>query len=82
MQSGAVKDIADAVGILKFLETNRSQLTLVCNPSFDEDLGKLGFEHRRSVREALDDATLRLGKESKVLVLPYGPITRPVPTRN
>ena len=78
MQSGAVKDIADAVGILKFLETNKSQLTLVCDRAFDDDLNKLGFAHKQTVKEALDDATLRLGKDSMVLVVPYGAITHPV----
>jgi hypothetical protein len=78
MQSGAVKDIADAVGILKFLETNKSQLTLVCDRTFDDDLNKLGFAHKKTIKEALDDATLKLGKDSMVLVVPYGAITHPV----
>jgi nickel-dependent lactate racemase len=78
MRSGAVNDIADAVGILKFLQSNNSKLTLVCDPSFDDDLTNLGFAHAPNVQEALDEATLRLGTDSKVLVVPYGAVTHPV----
>jgi nickel-dependent lactate racemase len=79
MQSGRVKDVADAVGILKFLQTNKSQLTLVCDPSFDQDLTNIGFSHTRHIQDALDVATARLGPESKVLVIPYGAVTHPIP---
>jgi nickel-dependent lactate racemase len=75
MQSSAIKDIADAVGILKFLQTNNSGLTLVCDPSFDEDLTNIGFSHAPSVQQAFDETTARLGVDSKVLVVPYGAIT-------
>lgn len=79
MQSGAIKDIADAVGILKLLQTNNSTLTLVCDRSFEEDLTKLGFSHMPDVQTALDEATVRLGHDSTVLVMPYGAITHPIP---
>jgi nickel-dependent lactate racemase len=79
MQSNAIKDIADAVGILKFLQTNNSGLTLVCDPSFDEDLTNIGLSHAPSVQHALDETTAKLGVDSKVLIVPYGAITHPVP---
>ena len=82
MQSGHVKDIADAVGILKFLQTNNSGLTLVCDPSFDQDLTNLGFLHKRRVQEAIDEAMARLGPKSKALVIPYGAITHPLPEQD
>jgi len=82
MQSGAIKDIADAVGILKLLQTNNSTLTLVCDRSFEEDLTKLGFSHMPTVQAALDEATVRHGRESKVLVMPYGAITHPIPSES
>jgi nickel-dependent lactate racemase len=78
MQSGAIKDVADAVGILKLLQTNNSTLTLVCDRSFEEDLTKLGFSHMPTVQAALDEATVRFGQNSKVLVMPYGAITHPI----
>jgi nickel-dependent lactate racemase len=79
MQSGQVKDIADAVGILKFLQTNNSGLTLVCEPSFDQDLSNLGFLHMRPLQDAVDEAMAGLGRNSKALVIPYGAITHPLP---
>jgi nickel-dependent lactate racemase len=79
MQSGLIKDIADAVGILKFLQTNRSGLTLVCDPPFDQDLTNIGFSHVSNVQEALEEAIGRLGPKSKVLVMPYGAVTHPIP---
>lgn len=79
MRSGMIKDVADATGILKFLQTNNSGLTLVCDPSFDQDLTNMGFLHMSSVQEALDEATTRLGRNSKVLVVPYGAVTHPIP---
>jgi nickel-dependent lactate racemase len=79
MQSGVIKDVADAVGILKFLQGNNSALTLVCDHSFERDLANLGFSHAPTVQSALDEATARLGTGSKVLVMPYGAVTHPVP---
>jgi len=79
MRSSGIKDIADAVGILKFLQTNNSGLTLVCDPSVEQDLTNLGFSHLSTVQEALSEATTRLGHDSKVLVMPYGAITHPTP---
>ena len=78
MRLGIIKDIADATGILKFLQTNTSALTLVCEPSFDQDLTKMGFSHKSSIQEALDEATARLGQESKVLVVPFGAVSHPI----
>jgi len=79
MRSGAIKDIADAVGILKFLQTNNSDVTLVCEHSFEEDLGNLRFSHAPTVQQALDATTAGLGTDSKVLVVPYGAITHAAP---
>jgi len=79
MRSGTIKDIADAVGILKFLQSNNSGLTLVCEHSFEQDLANLRFSHTSSIQEALDEATARLGTDSKVLVMPYGAVTHAVP---
>jgi len=79
MRSGKVKDVGDAVGILKFLQSNRSDLFLVSDPSFDQDLANLKIEHRSSVQYALDEATDQLGANSRVLIVPYGPITLPIP---
>ncbi len=79
MQSGAIKDVADAVGILKFLQSNNSALTLVCDRSFEQDLANLRFSQASTIQEALDDATARLGTDSKVLVMPYGAVTHLVP---
>jgi len=80
MQSGGIKDAADAVGILKFLQTNNSGLTLVCDPSVEQDLENLGFSHMPTVQDALNEATARLGHNSKVLVMPFGAITHPIPS--
>jgi nickel-dependent lactate racemase len=79
MRSGEIKDVADAVGILKFLQTNNSALTLVCDPSVEQDLTNLGFSHMPTVQEALNEATAGLGHDSKVLVMPYGASTHPTP---
>jgi nickel-dependent lactate racemase len=81
IQSGKIKDMADAIGILKFLQTNQSTLTLVCDRSFEDDLTKLGFSHMPTVQAALDEATARIGHNSKVLVIPYGAVTHPIPER-
>ena len=78
MQSGEIEDVADASGILKLLQANHADLTLVCDHSFDRDLANLGFPHRPSVQEALDEATDRLGVDSKVLVMPYGAVTHAI----
>jgi nickel-dependent lactate racemase len=79
MQSGAIKDVGDAVGILKFLQSNNSTLALVCDHSFERDLANLRFSQAPTVQSALDEATTRLGTNSKVLVMPYGAVTHPVP---
>jgi nickel-dependent lactate racemase len=79
MQSGAIKDVADAVGILKFLQSNDSALTLVCDHSFEQDLANLRFSHASTIQEALDEATARPGTDAKVLVMPYGAVTHLVP---
>jgi len=79
MRSGTIKDIADAVDILKFLQSNNSALTLVCDHSFEQDLANLRFSHASTIQEALDEATARLGTDSKVLVMPYGAVTHLVP---
>jgi nickel-dependent lactate racemase len=79
MQSGLIKDVGDAVGILKFLQSNNSTLTLVCDHSFERDLASLRFSQAPTVQSALDEATARLGTNSKVLVMPYGAVTHPVP---
>ena len=78
MRSGRIKDIADAVGILKFLESNQARLVVVCNPSFDDDLTRLGFEHAKNVQVAFEEAMIRHGPEAKVLIVPYGGVTHPV----
>ena len=78
IQSGEIKDMADAIGIQKFLQTNKSTLTLVCDRSFEDDLTKLGFSHMPTVQAALDEATARIGQNSKVLVMPYGAVTHPI----
>ena len=80
MQSGKIEDVADASGILKLLQANHADLTLVCDHSFDRDLANLGFPHMSSVQQALDEATSRLGADSKVLVMPYGAITHAMPS--
>jgi nickel-dependent lactate racemase len=79
MKSGGIKDVADAVGILKFLQSNNSALTLVCDPSFEQDLTNLGFSRAPTVQSALDESTARLGINSKVLVIPYGAVTHAIP---
>jgi len=78
MRSGKIEDIADAVGILKFLESNQSELTLVCNPSFDDDLNRLGLHHAGNVQVAVDEVVKKHGPEAKVTILPYGAVTHPV----
>ncbi len=78
LRSGRIRDIADAVGILKFLESNQARLVVVSNPSFDDDLTRLGFEHAKNVQVTFDDAMVRLGAEAKVLIVPYGGVTHPV----
>jgi nickel-dependent lactate racemase len=79
MRSGKLSDVADAVGILKFLQTNNSSLTLVSHPSFDNDLTNLGFSHLPSVQDAFDRATANQGSDSTVLVVPYGAVTHAKP---
>jgi nickel-dependent lactate racemase len=79
MRSGKLKDIGDATGILKLLQSNNSDLILVSDPSFDQDMTNLKIAHRASVRKALGEATEKLGASSKVLIVPYGPITLPIP---
>ena len=78
MRSGRIKDIADAVGILKFLESNQARLVVVSNPSFDDDLTRLGFEHAKNVQVAFEEAMIRHGTEAKILIVPYGGVTHPV----
>lgn len=78
MRSGRIHDIADAVGILKFLESNQARLVVVSSPSFDDDLERLGFEHTKNVQAALDEAMIRHGAEAKVLIMPYGGVTHPI----
>jgi nickel-dependent lactate racemase len=78
MRSGRISDIADAVGILKFLQTNQARLVVVSNSLFDGDLTRLGFEHAKTVQAALEDAMIRHGREAKVLIVPYGGVTHPV----
>jgi hypothetical protein len=34
---------------------------------------------QRAPKQALDEATVRPGTDSKVLVMPYGAVTHPVP---
>ena len=79
MQSGVIKDVADAVGILKFLQSKDSALTLVCDHPFEQDLANLRFSHASTIQEALDEAMARLEADSKVLVMPYGAVIHPVP---
>jgi nickel-dependent lactate racemase len=79
MRSGKLKDIGDAAGILKLLQSNNSGLILVSDPSFDQDLTNLKIAHRSSVQDALDGVTERFGANSRVLIIPYGPITLPIP---
>ena len=78
MRSGRIEDIADAVGILKFLQSNQARLVVVSNPAFDDDLTRLGFEHTKEVQPALDEAMIRHGSGAKVLIVPYGGVTHPV----
>jgi nickel-dependent lactate racemase len=79
VRAGKFKDSADAVGILKFLQSNNSELTLVSDPSFDTDLKNLKINHTTVVQEALKEATDKFGTDSRVLIMPYGPITLPIP---
>jgi nickel-dependent lactate racemase len=79
LRSGKIKDAGDAVGILKLLQSNRSDLILVSDPSFDQDLTNLKIAHRNTVHDALNETTRRLGSNSRVLIVPYGPITLPIP---
>jgi nickel-dependent lactate racemase len=78
MRSGKIEDVADALGILKFLESNRSTLTLVCDTSFDDDLSNLGFNHAKSVQVAVEEAMMRHGTDAKAIIVPYGTVTHPV----
>ena len=78
MRSGKIEDVADALGILKFLESNRSTLTLVCDTSFDDDLSNLGFNHAKSVQVAVEEAMMRHGTDAKAIIVPYGAVTHPV----
>ena len=78
MRSGRISDIADAVGILKFLESNHARLVVVSNPAFDNDLTRLRFEHAKEVQPALDEAMRRHGPGAKVLIVPHGGVTHPV----
>jgi nickel-dependent lactate racemase len=78
MRAGKFKDVGDAVGILKLLQSNNSDVFFVSDPSFEQELVALGFTYRNSVQEALTDATQKLGEESSVLVVPYGPMTLPI----
>jgi len=76
--SGKVEDIADAVGILKFLESNHLALTLVSNPSFYRDLSNLGFHHAVNAQVAVDEVIMNQGADAKVTIMPYGAVTHPV----
>jgi nickel-dependent lactate racemase len=78
MRSGKIEDVADALGILKFLESNRSTLTLVCDTSFDDDLSNLGFNHAKSVQVAVEEAMMRHGTDAKAIIVPYGTVTHSV----
>ena len=78
MRSGKLKDVGDAAGILKLLQSNNSDLIMVSDSSFDLDLTNLGIVHKNSVQDAFDEATGRLGADSRVLIIPYGPITLPI----
>jgi len=78
MRNGELKDVGDAVGILKLLQSNNSDVFFVSDSSFEPDLTALGFAYRNSVQEALTDATQKLGNKSRVLIIPYGPITLPI----
>ncbi len=79
MRSGKLKDVGDAAGILKFLQSNNSDLILVSDPSFEQDLTNLKITHRASVQDALDESTGKSGSNSRTLIVPYGPITLPIP---
>ena len=79
MRSGKLKDVGDAAGILKFLQSNNCGLILVSDPSFDQDLTNLKITHRPSVQDALDEVTRKSGSATKALIIPYGPITLPIP---
>jgi len=78
MRSGRIEDIADAVGILKFLESNQSALTLVSEPSFDDDLSNLGFHFAENVQVAVDEAIRKQGTYAKITIMPYGGVTHPI----
>jgi len=78
MRTGKLKDIADASGILKLLQSNNSDLILVTDPTFDKDLTNLQINHKPNVQDALNLATEKLGQDSRVLIIPYGPIILPV----
>jgi len=78
MRSGKIEDVADAVGILKFLESNQSALTLVSDQSFDDDLNNLGLHHAQNVQLAVDDAVKKHGPDATVTIVPYGAVTHPV----
>ncbi|HXY82991.1 MAG TPA: nickel-dependent lactate racemase [Candidatus Saccharimonadales bacterium] len=82
MHAGKFKDIGDAAGILKFLQSNNSELIFVSDQSFKEDLTNLGIRHSSSIQDALAEVTHKLGSESKALIVPYGPITFPLNTEN
>lgn len=78
MRSGKLKDVGDAVGILKFLQSNNSDLIFVSEPSFDQDLTNLKISHKVSIQDALDEVTRKSGSNTKALIIPYGPITLPI----
>ena len=78
MKGGKLKDVGDAVGILKLLQSHNSDMFFVSDSSFEPDLTALGFAYRNSIQEALAEATQKLGSDSKVLIVPYGPITLPI----
>jgi nickel-dependent lactate racemase len=78
VRTGKLKDIADASGILKFLQSNNSDMILVSDPTFDEDLTNLQITHKPTVQDALNLATEKLGQNSRVLIIPYGPIILPI----
>ncbi len=78
MKDGKLKDVGDAVGILKLLQTYNSDLLFVSDPSFGQDLTNLNINHKANIQDAVNQATEKCGSASRVLIVPYGAITLPI----
>lgn len=78
MRAGKYENVADAVGIYKLLQFNKSELVLVSKGLSDKEADRIGIRKSRSLEEALDLALKRHGKKAKITIIPQGAVSRPI----